>query len=78
MPQYTGAQPDEVFLGNTETGIPDHLGSIPSIRLGDVALDIEGKRLPPKYRPMFIKHGPDHEQHERIMMARFSAWRRGC
>lgn len=71
MSKHTGARPDEVFIGNT-TGDISHLASLTTVRLGDVALDIDGLRLPPIYRPVFINRS-ESDAYDRIMMARFEA-----
>ena len=72
MNQYTGAKPDEVFVGNTETknGIPEHLRGLRTARLGKQALDIEGKKIEPEYmRPLFIGRA-EADAYDRIMMHR--------
>jgi hypothetical protein len=64
---------DEIFVGNTDevTKIQDYLNSIPSIRLGNIAYDICGGKLPVnQYRPVIMKkvHGA---MYDKIMMDRF-------
>ena len=70
LSKYTGAQPGEVFVGNVETknGIPRHLLSLQTIRLGDLALDIYGNPLDPgDMLPMFI-HEREQQAHHRLCM----------
>lgn len=72
MSHYTGEKADEVFVGNTETqgGVPEHLRGLRTIRLGEQALDIEGKKLDPEYmRPLFVGSG-EADAYHRIMMKR--------
>lgn len=72
MSHYTGARPDEVFVGNTQTrdGVPEHLRGLTTARLGDQALDIEGKKIAPEYmRPLFIGR-TEADTYDRIMMRR--------
>jgi len=57
MSHYIGTQADEVFVGNTRTkeGIPEYLRNLRTVRLGEQALDREGKELDPAYvRPLFV------------------------
>lgn len=72
MSQYTGIREGEVFIGNTDTGVPDFIQHLPTVRLGEVALDIDGKKLPPEYKAMFMSRA-DAASYDRIMVARFSA-----
>lgn len=72
-----GKRDDEVFVGNTATGIGDHLASLKTVRLGDVALDVDGNRLPSVHRPIFIGRS-EADAYDRIMMARLSAISRSC
>lgn len=70
MSCYTGARTDDVFVGNTLTKDwpPEHLRSLKTARLGEQALDIEGKKLhPDEYRPLFI-HRSESDAYHRIMM----------
>lgn len=76
MSQYTGMREDEVFIGNTDTGVPDFIKHLPTVRLGDVALDIDGKKLSPEYKAMFMSRA-DAVSYDRIMVERFSAVARG-
>lgn len=72
MSHYTGARANEVFVGNTpaEGGIPIHLRVLKTIRLGEIALDIEGKKLDQDYMlPLFL-HESELMEHDRIMMRR--------
>jgi hypothetical protein len=72
----TGKRDDEVFVGNTDTTLGEHLASLKTIRLGEVALDVNGNRLPPRYRPIFVGRS-EADAYDRIMMARLSAINRG-
>lgn len=72
MSQYVGANQDEVFVGNTHTkgGVPEYLRGLKTVRLGDQALDIEGKKLAQSYmRPLFIGR-IEAAEYDRIMMRR--------
>lgn len=74
--QYTGMREGETFIGNTDTGVPDFIRHLPTVRLGEVALDIDGKKLPPEYKAIFMSRA-DAVAYDRIMVARFSAVARG-
>lgn len=72
MSVYTGARPDEIFVGNTQTegGVPEHLRGLKTARLGEQALDIEGKKIEPEHmRPLFVGR-TEAETYDRIMMRR--------
>lgn len=72
MSHYIGARANEVFVGNTETkhGVPDHLRCLTTARLGDQAIDIEGKKIDPDYmRPLFVGRA-EADVYDRIMMRR--------
>lgn len=72
MSHYTGAATNEVFVGNTETknGVPEYLRGLKTARLGEQALDIEGKKIDPAYmRPLFVGKG-EADAYHRIMMKR--------
>jgi hypothetical protein len=72
MNHYTGAQPDEVFVGNTHTKneVPEYLRGLKTVRIGDQALDIEGKKIDQEYmRPLFIGRA-EVEEYNRIMTRR--------
>jgi hypothetical protein len=67
--------PDEHWVGNTllPEWPPSHLRCLSTARIGNVAYDIDGKKLNPNYhRPLFIGDS-EYEAYDRIMMARFSA-----
>lgn len=70
---------DEVYLGNftAAEGIPAHLATIPSMRLGTTAYDIDGKKLAASegMLPVFVKRGHDLDAYERIMAARLKKTR---
>lgn len=76
MSHYTGMREGEVFIGNADDGIPDYIKHLPSVRLGDVALDIEGRKLSPEFRPIFMSKS-DSMAYDRIMVARYEAVNRG-
>lgn len=72
MSHFTGAKPNDVFVGNTETknGVPEHLRGLTTARLGEQALDIDGKKIEPEYmRPLFIGRA-EADAYDRIMMRR--------
>lgn len=72
MSRYIGAKADEVFVGNVETekGVPEYLRRLRTVRLGEQALDIEGKKLDPNYmRPLFVGKS-EADTYDRIMMKR--------
>lgn len=72
MSRYIGARADEVFVGNVRTrdGIPEYLSGLLTVRMGDQALDIEGKKIDPAYMlPMFVGRG-EAAEYDRIMMRR--------
>lgn len=72
MSHYTGARPDEVFVGNTKTknGVPEHLRGLTTVRLGDQSLDIEGNKIEADYmRPLFVGKS-EAAEYDRIMMRR--------
>lgn len=63
---------DEVFVGNmrTKDGVPEYLGGMRTARLGEQALDIEGKKIDLAYmRPLFIGKS-EVDAYHRIMMKR--------
>lgn len=76
MSQYIGMLEGEVFIGNTCDGIGEHYKHLQSVRLGEVALDIEGKKLPAQFRPIFMSKA-DSMAYDRIMVARYEAVNRG-
>lgn len=48
-------QANEKWVGNTGTIVPAHLSNFSTVRLGDVAYDIDRKRIAPdQMRPLFI------------------------
>lgn len=70
--KFIGKNPDEVFVGNTKTqeGIPPYLQNLHTARIGERALDIEGKELDPAYmRPLFIGRC-EIEKYNKIMTKR--------
>jgi hypothetical protein len=72
MSYYTGAKPDEVFVGNTRTndGVPEYLRDLRTARLGEQALDLEGNKIDPAHmRPLFIGRS-EADAYHRIMMQR--------
>ena len=74
---YRGKQADEFFAGNHEGPLDDDLLPLADgIRLGDVALDIDGKVIPEKcgYRPVFVKNSCGERYHQ-IREERLSAIR---
>ena len=70
------AKSTEVFVGNTssENGtpvcVPDYLTGLTTVRLGEQAYDIEGKKLNrDHYRPIFIGRS-EVPAYDRIMMTK--------
>jgi hypothetical protein len=81
MSHHEKCGPQEVFLGNTErvNGLGRYTEKgLTTIRLGELAYDIEGKKLSEHYAPIFI-HRSEEGRYDEIMMGRaFGAnWRRG-
>lgn len=77
MSHHEKCGPHEVFVGNTQRdgGSMTYLKpSIRSARLGDVAYDIEGKKLPRSYAPIFISRS-DVSLYDILMSNRFSLGR---
>lgn len=57
MSHYVGALGNEIFVGNTKTkdGLPEYLIGLQTVRLGEQALDIDGKEIAPSYMlPLFV------------------------
>jgi hypothetical protein len=78
MPAHPEQAADEVFVGNHHGDmVPQELSHIPSMRLGSIAYDIDGKRLPESYgyRPLLVGRGADHDRYDRIREAAFRAIR---
>jgi hypothetical protein len=72
MSHYTGAQPGEVFVGNTHTknGVPQYLRGLTTARIGGRALDIEGKKIDQEHmRPLFVGRA-EVDEYNRIMTRR--------
>ena len=72
MSKYIGARENEIFVGNvfTVAGIPEHLSSLKTARLGDQALDIYGCPIDAKHMlPMFIGR-EEHDVHHMLCMKR--------
>lgn len=74
MSHHEKCGPQEVFLGNQERarGLGRYTEKgLRTIRLGDVAYDIEGKKLPDYYAPIFINRS-EEGRYDAIMMAQMS------
>ena len=72
MSHYTGMQPNEIFVGNyrMEDWPAEHLFGLKTARLGEQALDINGKKIDPSYmRPLFIGR-EELGEYNKIMMLR--------
>jgi hypothetical protein len=70
MLDCVGKKENEVFVGNHETSQDlSHLASL-HYRLGDIALDLNDKKLPENYKPLFILK-EEAEKYDKIMMDRF-------
>lgn len=82
MAADTGKLPHEIFVGNTLRDGPRFRWlvdkGLKTARLGDVALDIDGKPLPHIYAPIFIDRG-ESDKHNAITMEQAFGphWRRG-
>jgi hypothetical protein len=69
----------EIFIGNHNvTGgleLPKYLSGLKTLRLGDLAYDLNGKPLPRnQYRPLFV-HVSEMLDYDRIMVERMRAIR---
>ena len=78
--QHPECQPDEIFVGNTDTNKDkSHFSGI-SYRLGEVAYDWNEKPMLTKrdsnIKPMFVKKS-DYEKYDRIMLNRSNNARYG-
>jgi hypothetical protein len=75
--KYIGMQENEVFLGNVlaSDGIRPKLAGLNTLRLGAIAFDLDGNRLP-DHRAMFIGRS-EYDAYDRIRMAELSAIRGG-
>lgn len=63
-------QANEKWVGNSKASMPEHLSGFETARLGDVAYDIDGKRLSPdQVRPLFIGSA-ELERYNDVMMSR--------
>lgn len=73
--------PQEVFLGNTQRvgGSMTYLsGRFRTVRLGEIALDIEGRKLPETYAPIFIHRAEEQAYSDYMAERTFGPnWRRG-
>lgn len=82
MSHYIGNKANEFFAGNHAIRggapeLPAHLHQLRTARLGDQALDIDGKLIPKSdYRPLFVDRS-EADLYDRIMMKRtFPNWQR--
>lgn len=64
----------EIFVGNAKTGpVAEHLRSLKTVRTGNQAYDIHGKKIPQEYmRPLFVSH-EEAAKYDRIMTDRMKA-----
>ncbi len=61
---------DERWLGNMRRNKErPYLAGLKTLRLGNVAYDIHGKRLPEEYAPIFINK-KEYWEYDRIMVER--------
>jgi hypothetical protein len=60
---------NEIFVGNVKSssGIPKYLSTLKTVRLGTIALDIDGNKID-DMRPMFIEKS-EIDVHENLAMA---------
>lgn len=77
MSKHIGIKPGEMFVGNVNTadGIPQHLSTLKTARLGDVALDLDGKRI--SYMQALFIGESESSQYDSIQMSRMSKSSRG-
>ena len=68
---YIGIRRNEIFVGNiavNHRGLHERLGSLKTARVGEVALDLNGKKIPTNYiRPLFINRS-ESAAYNNIMM----------
>lgn len=80
MAAPSGLAHNEIWVGNTERNkdlraLKD--AGITSARLGDIALDIDGKRLPHYYAPLIISKSQEMIYDDYMMRKTFGPhWRR--
>lgn len=70
MSKQEKKQDDEIFLGNfsSSKGIGDYLRPLKTLRIGNIAYDINGVALDDCYLPLFINKSEAIE-YDKIMMA---------
>ena len=76
MNNHPEQRPNEKYLGNTHyLAVPLHLSHIPSLRYGDVAYGLEGKRLADTEQlylwPVFVARDELHLYDEAMMKRAF-------
>ena len=71
MSTHPEASDNEIFVGNTtSTAVPEYLVALKTVRLGDQAYDLDGKKISKDYmRPLIIGRA-EAGQYDRIMMRR--------
>lgn len=80
MAAPSGLQQNEVWVGNTtrdrDLDVLKRAG-VTSARLGGIALDIEGKKLPSNYAPLIISRSQEMLYDDYMMRKTFGQnWRR--
>ena len=78
---HNEAAADEIFVGNTQrnSGRLEWLKAVGvrTARLGKIANDIDGNKLPEYYAPIFINRSDAERYNDVMMTATFGAdWRR--
>lgn len=63
---------DEIWLGNTSNGISEDLKVLKTIRLGEQAYCIHGKKLDPSYCLPLILNKSEEKEYDRIYAKRIS------
>lgn len=65
---HPGQQANEKWVGNTGSAMPTRLSGFATARLGGIAYDIEGKRIPSEQMlPLFIGNA-ELERYNDVMM----------
>lgn len=76
MSKHEPLRANEVFVGNTNTGIPHDVAHLKTVRLGDQAYDIYGNPIPEPYKPLIVGMA-DYDEYNRIRERQLSRIRRG-
>jgi hypothetical protein len=74
MLYHPDTRPDEQFVGNHVTWqtFLAEIAALPTLRLGAIAYDLDGKKISPNYmRPVFIGKS-DYDRYDKAMQAELS------